>query len=188
MTKLQKQKPASIDESYLSSQNIAEGSVEYKKFCFDSTDVYIWNSKSLTPTIMSLDDSFLEDTFKQIEDYSKQKEENVMISTMKKPMNERTRGNTDEELESLAKDNLKILLETIEANNISSWIEDRLGIDDNESVEEEKTVNEFAKTPQRLSVTSQKCYANQTDKRGTYWSECQLHETLLNRKKCQHLS
>ena len=69
---------------------------------------------------MSLDDSFLEDTFKQIEDYSKQKEEKVMLSKKKKPMHERTRGNTDEELESLAKDNLKILLETIEANNISS--------------------------------------------------------------------
>ena len=137
---------------------------------------------------MSLDDSFLEDTFKQIEDYSKQKEEKVMLSKKKKPMHERTRGNTDEELESLAKDNLKILLETIEANNISSWIEDRLGIDDNESVEEEKIVNEFAKNPQRLSATSQKCYANQTDKRGAYWSECQFHETLLNRKKRQHLS
>ena len=69
---------------------------------------------------MSLDDSFLEDTFKQIEDYSKQKEEKVMLSTKKKPMNERTRGNTDEELESLAKDNLKILHETIETNNINS--------------------------------------------------------------------
>ena len=72
---------------------------------------------------MDLEDSFLEDICRQIEDDNEQKEEEIVLSTKKRPMNERIKGSTDEELEGLAKDNSKVLLETIKTNNISSQIE-----------------------------------------------------------------
>ena len=188
MEKQAKQKPTSISKNLLSRQNIVGESVEYTMFSYDSTDVYIWSSQSLIPTIISLDESFLDDTSKQIEDCREKKEEEIVQLTEEKPMNERNKGSTDEELEGLAKDNLKILLETFEANMISNRIEDQLDIDGNDPEEEDKSTDRFAEPLRCQYATSQKSHVNQTNEEIEYWSGCQIHETLLTRKKWQHLN
>ena len=86
MEKQAKQKPTSISKNLLSRQNIVGESVEYTMFSYDSTDLYIWSSQSLIPTIISLDESFLDDTSKQIEDCREKKEEEIVLLTEEKPM------------------------------------------------------------------------------------------------------
>ena len=58
-------------------------------------------------------------------------------------MNERTKGLDDEELESMTNDNIKILLEMIEANNKISRVENWFYINDKEPEEEVKKSNRF---------------------------------------------
>ena len=130
-------------ESILSSQQLAEDNVEYIKFQYNWTDVYIWSSRSLAETMMGIDKSFLHKTFEQISNCSEQQEETYALSANNRPMNERIKGLDDEELISLANDNLKILLETIEINNITSRVENRFDINDKVPVEEVKKYNRF---------------------------------------------
>ena len=157
--------------------------------------VLLWFSKCLylkfkllNSAIMELKDSFLEDIWRQIEDDNEQKEEEIVLSKKKRPMNEGIKGSTDEEIEELAKDNLKILLEIIKTKNISSQIESWLSIRDSVPEEEDKLINEPCKLLWHSRMISQKWYANQSDEGRMYWSECQWHETLLKRKKWQNLS
>ena len=92
--------------------------------------------------MMYLDKLFLEKTIEQINDYKEQQEESYALSSKSKPINERAKGLNNKELESMI-NNIKILLETINTNNIMSKVENRLDINDKEPEEEAKKFNIF---------------------------------------------
>ena len=110
-------------------------------FHYNSTEVYIWNSQSLAPTIICLNESLVNDASKQIEQCKEQKEKRNMLLTEEKQMNKRIKRFAVEELGILQK-----ILEKISCNYWSkqyNCIEVQLDIDKGNPEEEDKSANRF---------------------------------------------
>ena len=188
MENIIEQVPTCTSQNIHSSWCLITENIEYVKLCYQNTDVYISWSQHFNPIILKIDSSFLSDVTKQIEDYYSHPEDTNLLSTRRRPMNERVKNCDDYELKKMIFDNLKDLINSIESNQLIKGIEGHLELGDSTPIEEDKHSEALSQNLIISNINYQNPSFERPDEWKKSWSECRIHEQLLKRKKYQHLS
>ena len=165
-----------------------EECINYFAIRFQDSDIYISGSQEFMPLLTDEQGSLIKAAAVKINQHQAPNKDEGRLSTKRKPMSERVKNCTEEELEEIANDRLKELMTTVDLNLVKDKINDRLCIEEQESIEEEKCII-GSPPPPRMSDGGLRIYSiDWPENTDSNWSDEQIHESLLKRRKGQHLN
>ena len=107
---------------------------------------------------------------------------------MQKPMSERTKDQTEDEIIGNWVDSLKVLTDKIDEQDLGNWVARSLVLTDDIFHERDGILNVIPQKNLNSDGASELRATVRPAKRIHHWSDCEMHEELLMRKKGQHLS
>ena len=117
-----------------------EECINYFAILFQDSDIYISGSQEFMPLLTDEQGSLIKAAAVKINQHQAPNKDEGQLSTKRKPMSERVKNCTEEELEEITNDRLKELMTIVDLNLIKDKINDRLCIEEQESIEEEKCI------------------------------------------------
>ena len=103
-------------------------------------------------------------------------------------MIERTKKQTEDEITRRWVDSLKTLTEKIDEQDLGKWVARKLVLTDDISHNRDCIMNVIPQSNLIVDDAAEFRVAGESVKRIQHWSDCEIHEELLMRKKGQHLS
>ena len=170
------------------SEETKEENIDYIEVSFQGWDIYIWGCQKFTPFLTNDGGSVAKRIAAQAEDYLEGKKEKANLSTKKKPMSERIKGRTEVELKEMANRNLMELMEIIDLNKIEEQMKNGLQIEEHELPDETEYKGGSPLLTEVMSKTQNTHSKVESENWIHFWSEGRIHESLLIRKKGQHLN
>ena len=174
--------------SFRSYSKAEDVNTDYVAVHFQNWVIYIWCCQEFTSLITDRNGFMVEETAAKLTNKFPTKQEVNKLSLKRRPMSERVKGLTESDLINLAGENLQELEETIKMNIINDRLSNELHIDDREWSEESKYIAE----PTGLShMTIENVRAASKGRSKIWnhlWGDDSIHESLLMRKKGQHLN
>ena len=170
-----------------SREETKEENIDYIAVNFQNWDIYIWSCREFTPFLTSDEGSVVKGVTARFENHQDEKKDKANLSTEWKPMNERVKDFTEIKLKEMANHNLEELVEIIDLNRLEKQMKNGLRI------EEEKFFDENESRGLFMSTKIMSEMPNPRSSFGSeigihFWSEGQIHESLLIKKKGQHLN
>ena len=159
----------------------------YLSVWFQDSDIYIWGCHEFTSLLTDKQGSLVKEIAIEISCRQAPNKDKGLLSARRKPMSERVKNYIDEDIENIANDRLKELINTIDLNIINHQMSNRMQIDGQASIEEEKCVTNPASSCLRKKEARHPLIG-ESENIDLSWSENQAHESLLRRRKSQRLN
>ena len=164
------------------------GKIEYITTSVQNWNIHIWSWQQFTPFLTDRGGSLIKGLLARLDRCSIDEQDPSSLSTKRKPMNERMKKYTEVDLKAIVKSNMKELLTTINLNIVNERISKELYIDEQEVLEEDKSILKDALPVPRKQRMSNALLIDELVNWSHFWSEDPTHEFLLKRKKGQHLT
>ena len=161
---------------------------DYASVSFDDWSFYVWGCKDFTSTLTSEEGSLIKDAVAQISDLIIRIGNREKLPEKGRTMKVNKKSCTEERLEEIANDSLKSLMEVVDINLIRDQMSSQLWIDLQKPEEEEKYLLFPECSLQGMNRDPMNIPDGEPENTNIFWPERQMNESLLKRKKGQHLS
>ena len=165
-----------------------EENINYIAINFQDWDAYICSWSEFESFLKDREGNIVKIIAGDFANHCYKVKDTARLSEQRRPMAEKLKNCTEIEINKLANHRLVELLRVIEMNQMERKMSNRLKLEEPESVDKE----DEHKDPQRLTRNTSESYTAYSTKISgnwiKFWSEAQIHESLLTRRRGQHLS
>ena len=161
---------------------------DYVDVCFEDWIYYIWSSHEFTSLLTGEGGSFIKEAAIQTSELLITIKSKGKVPPKELSTNNINKFSSEEELEDASKVSLKRLMEVVDLNLIRDKLDNELQIGGQELEEEEKHFRESKIPYRRMNEDPMYNLKDVSENIDLYWPEEQMHESLLMRRKGQHLN